>query len=127
MNPVTETPAVLIVDDCALNALLLQTQLSLLGVEQVACASNGVEALRWLAAHRCELVLTDCRMPQMDGLEMARQIRAADGGWEQPRIVALTAGDLEPARIECLNAGMQACYARPLEIDDLAAILGQGV
>lgn len=127
MNSTNETAAILIVDDCALNTLLLQTQLQLLGVSRVACASNGVEALEWLARHRCELVLTDCQMPRMDGMEMARQIHSADTDYEPPRIVALTAGDLEPSRSRCLDAGMQACYTRPLEMDDLAAILAQTI
>lgn len=125
INPAPDTPAVLIVDDSVLNTLLLETQLKMLGVERVACAANGAEALQWLARHKCELVLTDCQMPLMDGMEMARQIRAADTELVQPRIVALTAGDLEPSRSQCLDAGMQACYIRPLELDDLAAILGQ--
>lgn len=127
MISITDTPAspaVLIVDDCALNTLLLETQLKMLGVSRIACAANGAEALQWLASHSCELVLTDCQMPLMDGLEMTRQIRAADSSWDQSRIVALTAGELEPSRLRCLDAGMQDCYARPIELDDLAALLG---
>lgn len=123
MNSTNDSAAVLIVDDCALNTLLLRTQLQFLGVSHVACASNGAEALEWLARHRCELVLTDCQMPHMDGVEMARRIHSGEAGYEPPRIVALTAGDLEPLRSDCLDAGMQACYARPIELGALAAIL----
>jgi CheY-like chemotaxis protein len=124
-NPAADTPAILIVDDCALNTLLLQAQLTLLGVPRVACARNGVEALEWLASHHCRLVLTDCQMPHMDGLEMTRQIRASDTQRDQPRIVALTADDVETSRPRCLDAGMQDCYTRPIALGELAAILGR--
>jgi CheY-like chemotaxis protein len=122
-NP-SVSPTILIVDDSDINTMLLDLQLKMLGVPNVARASNGVEALRWLAHNPCQLVLTDCQMPEMDGLEMTRKIRAADADWQQPRIVALTAGDLEQSRADCLAAGMQDCYTRPVELDDLAAILG---
>lgn len=124
MSIALASPSILIVDDSDVNTVLLDLQLKMLGVANVACASNGEEALRWLAAHPCQLVLTDCQMREMDGLEMTRRIRAADAGWQQPRIVALTAGDLEQSRTDCLAAGMQDCHTRPIELDDLAAIIG---
>ncbi|GAB2838256.1 hypothetical protein GCM10027277_01400 [Pseudoduganella ginsengisoli] len=70
-------------------------------------------------------MLTDCQMPQMDGMEMTRQIRAADTVLDQPRIVALTAGDMDVSRPRCLDAGMEGCFARPIELEDLALLVGR--
>ena len=71
-----------------------------------------------------DVVFMDVQMPEMDGLEATRQIRArrADDG---PRIVAMTANAMEGDREACLAAGMDDYVGKPIRIDELLAALEQ--
>ena len=60
-------------------------------------------------------------MPEMDGLEATRQIRA--GGQRQPVIVAMTANAMNGDRDECIQAGMDDYICKPLNLDELAALM----
>jgi DNA-binding NarL/FixJ family response regulator len=72
------------------------------GIEVVAEASNGLEAVEKAARFEPSVVLMDIRMPELDGLEAARRILAADGG---ARILILTTFDLDEYVYEALTAG----------------------
>jgi CheY-like chemotaxis protein len=63
----------------------------------------------------------DVQMPEMDGLEAARQVRAGSHG--QPRIIAMTANAMETDRNECLAAGMDDFLGKPVTAGELAAAL----
>ncbi|GJB20579.1 hypothetical protein KAM364_24910 [Aeromonas caviae] len=63
------------VDDNHANQILLRQQIKHLG-HDVSVRSNGLEALRALASHPFDLVITDCQMPVMDGFELTRNLRA---------------------------------------------------
>ena len=64
-------------------------------------------------------------MPEMDGLEAARHIRAIDGAASAVPIVALTANAMAADRHKCMAAGMSDFLPKPFEPDDLGAMLGK--
>jgi CheY-like chemotaxis protein len=84
-------------------------------------ATNGIEALTlWRDAGHA-LVLTDIHMPDMDGFELTRQMRAEESALGRPRtpIVALTANALKGEAERCLEAGMDDYLTKPLTLDRL--------
>lgn len=117
-------PAVLVVEDNEMNQMLLVRQLQRLGITDVALASNGIEALEWLATHDCALVIADCQMPGMDGYEMTRRIRESEKATGQHLpIIAVTASAMDDDRDRCAAAGMDAHLAKPLQIAALRDLL----
>ncbi|MBT8359959.1 MAG: response regulator, partial [Deltaproteobacteria bacterium] len=85
---------------------------------QVTLAVNGLEVLEKLKKKSYDLVLMDIQMPEMDGLEAARNIREQeqDNNWHQP-IVAMTAYALKGDRQKCLDAGMDGYISKPIDTD----------
>ena len=115
---------ILVVDDNDMSRALVRLQLSRLGVSRVAEAADGVAALAWLAEHHCDVVLSDCQMPNMDGYTLARRIRAGEaGGAPRQPIVALTASVMDDERARCLAAGMDGHVAKPTQLAGLRAAL----
>ncbi len=121
-RPVEQLPAeaaalqgkrVLIVDDHPTNRMLMAKLLKLAGAESLP-AENGVDALRVLGeAARVDLVLMDLRMPEMDGYEATRRIRA-DARWAHVPIVAVTASAATYERARCMEAGMNDVMIKPI-------------
>jgi signal transduction histidine kinase/CheY-like chemotaxis protein/HPt (histidine-containing phosphotransfer) domain-containing protein len=116
---------VLVVDDDPSIRWLTKRQLELLGLTAVA-AENGESALELLRAERFDLVLTDCHMPRMDGIALARAIR----GEPDPRlrgipIVGLTADVTETQRDRALAAGMAEVGMKPLSRAQLSQLLAR--
>jgi signal transduction histidine kinase/CheY-like chemotaxis protein len=115
---------VLVVDDNSINRRILARQLELAGAATDVAAS-GAEALELLRARRYDLVLADLQMPDMDGFEMTRRIRAgeaADGRARLP-ILAITASTLEEEEQRSRAAGMDGFIAKPVGIEQLRATL----
>jgi CheY-like chemotaxis protein len=112
---------ILVAEDNAVNQELAVFLLEKLGY-QPDLASNGVEVLEALGQRAYDVVLMDVQMPEMDGLEAARRVRAA-GYAEQPYIVAVTANALEGDRDACLAAGMDDYIAKPIQVDELREAL----
>ena len=104
----------LLVEDNAVNQALALGMLETYDVV-VDCAESGCEALEKLDAEHFDLVLMDCQMPQMDGLEATRRWRRIEGERKLRRvpIVALTANAMAGDREACLAAGMDAYLAKP--------------
>ena len=122
--------SVLIAEDNEINALLVRTLVARLGhVAQVV--PHGEAALAaWRAAHASgspfDVVLMDVQMPGLDGLEAARQIRAAeqdDGTLRRTEILALSANAFAEDRQAAREAGMDGFLVKPLDRDRLAAAL----
>jgi CheY-like chemotaxis protein len=106
-----------LVEDNSVNQEVARAMLEQFGCS-VEVAGNGFEAFEATGRTRYDLVLMDCRMPEMDGFEATRRIRAretASTTTRTPRlpIVALTAHVLESDRQSCLAAGMDDYLSKP--------------
>ena len=110
---------VLLVEDNPVNALLARTLLTQEGCT-VTRAASGAEALAALATSAFDLILMDVRLPDMDGLEVTRHLRAE--GIATP-VVALTANAFEDDRRACLAVGMDDFLTKPLDRQALRAAL----
>jgi PAS domain S-box-containing protein len=92
----------------------------------VDIADNGRQAVEAVVRERYDVVLMDIQMPEMDGYEAARAIRAMPKGRDVP-IVACTAHAMAEERERCLAVGMTACLTKPFKPYDLfAAVEGWG-
>jgi signal transduction histidine kinase/CheY-like chemotaxis protein len=110
---------ILLAEDNAVNQRVVVHFLERMGYRP-EIAATGVEVLHALALQPFDLILMDVQMPEMDGLEATREIRARYqvGG---PRIVAMTANAFRSDREKCLAAGMDDYLAKPLNAADLEA------
>lgn len=112
---------VLAVDDSEINLEVLVGQFEILGVA-LDVAADGIEGLNLWRDHRYALVLMDIHMPDMDGFELTRQIRAEEnlsGSDRRTPIVALTANALKGEAERCLAAGMDDYLTKPLTLERL--------
>ena len=124
--------AILVAEDNEINALLARALLARLGHRPTLVATGAQAVDAWRAARESgapyNLVLMDVHMPEIDGIEAARRIRAAElaaGGARTP-IVALTANAFSDDREACLAAGMDAFLTKPLDRERLAELLAPG-
>jgi CheY-like chemotaxis protein len=88
----------------------------------VSCAGSGGEALLAVEHDRFDAVLMDLHMPDMDGFEATRRIRALPGNQALP-IIALTAAALQQDRANAQAAGMNAHLAKPIDPETLIDLL----
>ncbi|PLY42212.1 hypothetical protein CSZ94_12025 [Janthinobacterium sp. ROICE36] len=114
---------VLLVDDDDNCRRLLAGLLAPLGF-QLQEAAGGVQAQAMLAAQRYDMVLSDWRMPDMDGLALTRWLRAQTA-LVQPRLVIMTASAFEEEKQEALAAGADGFLRKPIEQEHLFAMLEQ--
>jgi CheY-like chemotaxis protein len=122
-NPADGRPLhVLIADDNATNRLVAETLCGMFGCTSHSVA-DGVEAVEAARSGGFDLVLMDIKMPQMDGLEAARRIRALDGPAAQAPIVALTANADPWDAAEYLAGGMDAVVEKPIKPQALLAAM----
>ncbi|HEX5486205.1 MAG TPA: response regulator [Limnobacter sp.] len=115
---------VLLVEDHPVNQKVEKGILEKFGL-QVEIAENGQQALDQLSDGDFDLVLMDCQMPVMDGLEATRRIRAEGSSVKNRQIpvIALTAQFLKSDRIACLDAGMNDYMSKPFEPGKLKEML----
>ena len=118
---------VLVVEDNAVNRLVVERLLDRMGHE-VVVVENGIQAVERTASEAFDAVLMDVQMPEMDGLEATRRIRAREsaGGRRQP-VIALTAHAMKGDEERCLASGMDAYLSKPLQSAALAAVLARVV
>ncbi|WP_291981781.1 PAS domain-containing hybrid sensor histidine kinase/response regulator [Luteitalea sp.] len=107
---------VLVAEDHAINQMVVREMLLAMGLE-VDVVGNGEAAVAAALAVPYDVILMDCQMPVLDGLEATRHIRralAVDRGAPAPRIIALTANATAADRRACLDAGMDAYLTKPV-------------
>ncbi|MBU2502150.1 response regulator, partial [bacterium] len=94
---------------------------------RVDVANNGLEVLDALAQKDYDALLLDVQMPEMDGLQAARRIRASDSPARNPHlpIIALTAHAMAQDRQRSLEAGMDDHVSKPIESEVIARVLAK--
>ncbi|MEW6647325.1 MAG: response regulator [Pseudomonadota bacterium] len=120
--PAATQRRVLVAEDNRINALVIRSFLEQAG-HRVVWVENGADALAMLARGHFDLVLMDMRMPQVDGLEATRRWRMEEPAGQHTPIVALTANATVEDRERCLTAGMDAFLSKPVEQEQLLALL----
>jgi signal transduction histidine kinase/DNA-binding NarL/FixJ family response regulator/HPt (histidine-containing phosphotransfer) domain-containing protein len=113
---------VLVVEDNAVNQQVALGILRFLG-QQVAVASDGLEALERLETESFDLVLMDVQMPSMDGLAATRAIRLKPAPLGCLTIVGMTANVMAQEQQKCRDAGMDDYLSKPVTRQSLAAML----
>ncbi|MGQ9875425.1 MAG: PAS domain-containing protein [Chloroflexus sp.] len=109
---------VLVAEDNEINQQVVLRLLQALG-HQVTIVANGVEAVQKVQQQSFDVILMDIQMPEMDGEEATRRMRALGNQIQQPRIIALTAYALADVRERCLAAGMDGFLTKPVRLQDL--------
>lgn len=111
---------VLAADDNSTNRLVLQTLLGQAGVEPTV-VDDGAQVLEAWRAQEWDLILLDIQMPNLNGREAAKAIRAeeAAGGRRRTPIIALTANVMTHQLSEYHAAGIDDCVAKPIEVQRL--------
>ncbi|MDB4474293.1 response regulator [Opitutaceae bacterium] len=115
---------ILVAEDNVVNQKLILQVLKRLGYEP-ELVENGREALAAVKDGDFELILMDCQMPQLDGFETTKMIRAGSAGETAKSIpiVALTAGAMVGDREQCIAAGMNDYMTKPIRAEELKSIL----
>jgi CheY-like chemotaxis protein/HPt (histidine-containing phosphotransfer) domain-containing protein len=117
---------VLVVEDEAVNRDVVCHMLAHFGY-RVSAVDDGYAALAFVSETPCDLVVMDCRMHDMDGLEATRRMRAGEAGPDgrSVPIIALTAQAFHADREACLAAGMNDFLSKPVDIDTLISAVEQ--
>ena len=91
--------------------------------------TNGKEALERLKRVDYDLILMDCQMPEMDGYETTRAIRADSSCVRNPGIpiIAMTANAMKGDREKCLEAGMDDYITKPINVKALAEMIERNI
>lgn len=107
---------ILIAEDNLVNQQVIVHILGRLGYAP-DLAENGVEVMQQLTEKRYDLILMDMQMPEMDGIETTKSIRASTHF--QPLIIALTANTMQGDEELCLNAGMNDYLGKPIKLEEV--------
>ncbi|PTY07921.1 hypothetical protein DB347_06765 [Opitutaceae bacterium EW11] len=114
---------VLLAEDNAVNQKVALTLLKCLGVS-ADLATSGTEALQILERHAYDALLLDIHMPELDGYEVARRLRASpDPHQRSLPIIAMTADAMSGDREKCLAAGMNDYVSKPVVVGELRSAL----
>jgi len=113
---------ILVVDDDAMGRRLMHLILTREG-HTVDVAGNGLEALDAVKKNQFDIVFMDLHMPDMDGMEASRQIRAWEKGDSRTFIVALTASYLPEIGEALFEAGMDNYISKPLDVAQVQRLL----
>ncbi|MDR3629080.1 MAG: ATP-binding protein [Desulfocapsaceae bacterium] len=111
---------ILVAEDDLINQMLMTAMLTQFGLE-VTTVDNGRKAVEKAADEDYSLILMDLQMPEMDGFEATKRIKAMHP--EIPPIIALTAHAMGRDREKCLQAGMDDYLSKPISRDHLYEVL----
>eukprot|EP01116_Phalansterium_solitarium_P009936 TRINITY_DN24297_c0_g1_i1.p1 TRINITY_DN24297_c0_g1~~TRINITY_DN24297_c0_g1_i1.p1 ORF type:complete len:758 (+),score=321.55 TRINITY_DN24297_c0_g1_i1:80-2353(+) len=116
--------SILLVDDNTVNQMVAKRALLKLGYQSVDSAANGLEALEAARLINYDIILMDVFMPEMDGLQATREIRAFQRGCaHRSIIIGLTGNASAEDRQQCLEAGMDDVLPKPFNIESMRAML----
>jgi PAS domain S-box-containing protein len=121
---------ILLVEDNTTNQKVCTLLLNKIGVQYITIANNGIEALKQLdsstksiANPSFDVIIMDCQMPEMDGLEATRLIRQRSDHYQHIPVIALTANAHAEDKARCLESGMTAYLSKPCRLDTLRRCL----
>ncbi len=114
----------LVADDNAVNQQVAQMILKRLGYASDA-VGNGAEAIQASQLQNYDIIFLDVQMPEMDGYEAARRLRAlwAHNEARRPRLVAVTSNAMQGDRELCMAAGMDDYITKPVRVEEIRAVL----
>lgn len=116
---------ILLVEDQVVNQMLMRAFFTQIGCD-VTLAANGREAVQFVVKQKFDLVFMDCHMPEMDGFEATKQIRAFEEKLDRHvPIVALTADAMQGDRDKCISEGMDDYLQKPVKIETIKAIINK--
>ena len=116
-------PLILVVEDAPDNQVLVEQVFQDSGY-RVTCIQDGQAALDWLETNLPDLILLDLSLPEIDGWEVARQLKAIDRTAKIP-IIAVTAHAMKGDKEVAIAAGCDDYLTKPLDIDLLEACVKQ--
>lgn len=116
------TIRILLAEDNAINALLTRTLLEADG-HSVDTVEDGVLAVEAMKSKSYDMIFMDMRMPNMDGLESTRKIRALPNVSNDLPIVALTANAFDDDRNACFDSGMNDFMTKPVSAEELSEMV----
>jgi two-component system nitrate/nitrite response regulator NarL len=111
---------IILIDDHTLFREGLESLLNRRNINIIAAVGNGQEGLRLAMEHNPDVILLDMRMPEMDGMEVLRQLRLK--GFRNPVVMLTTSSD-ERDLVESLRSGAQGYLLKDMEPDQLVAAL----
>jgi len=116
-----EKQRILVVDDEESSRIGLSKILTKSGYD-VVTAEDGAQAVERLKKHKCDLVITDMKMPRMDGIELLRKIKEdfADIG-----VIIVTAYGEVDSYLEAMNLGAFEYLNKPIKIDELKKVIAK--
>ena len=105
---------ILIVDDAAFMRMMIKDILTKNGYEVVAEAANGVEAVELYKSHQPDLVTMDITMPEMDGIEAVKQIKAVNPA---AKVIMCSAMGQQSMAMDAIKAGANDFIVKPFQAD----------
>ncbi|HEY0563991.1 MAG TPA: ATP-binding protein, partial [Terriglobales bacterium] len=123
LSPELHGLRILLAEDNLINQKIAMRMLENWG-HRVIVVGNGKEAIEHLDRDPVDLVLMDIQMPEMDGFEATRRIRARDAASKRHTpIIAITAHAMKGDRERCLRAGMDSYVSKPLNLQQLHEVI----
>lgn len=116
-------PKVLVVDDDPGVRYTLREILES-GDMEVCEACDGAQALQWLQQHRADLMITDLRMPGIDGMRLLERLNEVPA---PPKTILLTAHGSERAAVEAMKRGAYDYFAKPFDADEVLEVVQRAV
>lgn len=114
---------ILIAEDNKINQIVITKLLSNLGLE-TDLAENGIEVLEMLKDKKYDLILMDCHMPELDGLEATKKVIETYGD-DSPIIVAVSASAMKEEVQASFDAGMKEFISKPVKVDDFVRVINK--